>query len=84
MGVGCGHQKLLVVGDFLPSAAESMLDNGGCIAALVVLIVLVVSVVAILLVVVAVAIVVPIVAMGVVGIVGIQSFWIVRVTTFGI
>ncbi len=29
---GCGHWKLLVVGGFLPFAAESVLDNGGWIA----------------------------------------------------
>jgi hypothetical protein len=28
MWVGCGHWKLLVVGGFLPFAAESMSDNG--------------------------------------------------------
>ena len=30
--VGCSHRKLLVVGGFLPFAAESVLDNSGYVA----------------------------------------------------
>jgi hypothetical protein len=76
--VGCGHQKLPVVGGFLPFAAESMSDSSGCVVGCF-LIVLVVSVVVILLVVV-VTVAIPIIVMD---IVGIYSFWIVRVVTFG-
>jgi hypothetical protein len=77
----CGHQKLPVVGGFLPFAAESMSDSSGCVVCFF-LIVLVVSVVVILLVVVVVTVAIPIIVAGVV--LGIYSFWIVRVVTFGI
>jgi hypothetical protein len=78
--VGCSHQKLPVVGGFLPFAAESMSDSSGCVVGCF-LIVLVVSVVVILLVVVVVTVAIPII---VAGVVGIYSFWIVRVVTFSI
>jgi hypothetical protein len=85
VGLGMGGRVLAaVVGSFLLFVTFFPLLLRACWIMVVTLLVastiLVVSVVAILLVV-AVAVVVPIIATGVVGI---YSFWIARVTTFGI
>jgi hypothetical protein len=85
VGLGMvGRVLASVIGSFLLLVAFFPLLLRACwimvVTLLVVLIVLVVSIVAILLLV-AVAVVVPIIATGVVGI---YSFWIARVTTFGI
>jgi hypothetical protein len=85
IGLGMvGHVLAVVIRSFLLLVAFFPLLLRACwimvVMLLVVSTILVVLVVAILLVV-AVAVVVPIIATGVVGI---YSFWIVRVTTFGI